>query len=308
MKNIPNNRVHLVEEAEARNGKYVLHWCTGSYRTVNNYGLEYAIGLAERGECSVVVGVHISKKQNIYSERQVAFRLQGVQDLEKALRDREVKLVVQICEPQELLQDLGKVAASLVTDYGYLDHHQSLLKVATTYSKDEGLHCVAIESNIVVPVETASDKQEYAARTIRRKLMEQYEDYVGKPRSSKVPVSSLSYSVDGVDLSNIQKLISQLKFEHTAEIVDTLRGGEIAAKKHLESFLDNALEVYDSKRQSPTDRAVSKLSSYLAAGHIAPAYIIKRAEARDVSTDSFIEELLVRRKLAINFVHYSELR
>ena len=87
-----------------------------------------------------------------------------------------------------------------------------------------------------------------------------------------------------------------------------LTGGTTAAREKLEEFIENRLDRYVANRNQPQTSFVSHMSKYLHFGHISPVYValrIREANATQDDIDSFLEEIIVRRELSINFVYYT---
>jgi deoxyribodipyrimidine photo-lyase len=78
----------------------------------------------------------------------------------------------------------------------------------------------------------------------------------------------------------------------------------------LKKFIRNRLNRYSRNRNQPQTDDTSQMSLYLHFGQISPLYIalqIKNADKRlQKEKETFLEELIVRRELAINFVHYNQ--
>ncbi|WP_235296954.1 deoxyribodipyrimidine photo-lyase [Portibacter marinus] len=306
MKNIHEDRIHIVNDTDCdENGKYILYWAIKSFRAHWNHSLEYAVGLAEKEDCGVVVCTHLENTQNHLTERHIKFHVEGLQDFKNELSDRNIKFVFRLGSASDVFKDLLKDAKAVVSDFGYLRENTSVTNhIHKTFSSK----LVLVESNVTVPVEGVSDKQEYAARTIRSDIMDAYQDYLEKPTSSKVPKSTLNYSLDSRSIDSYQSIIDDLSFSEHTNVVEEYKGGHSEAKSKLDYFLNSELNDYDDARQSPTDRSVSEMSMYLRFGHIAPSYILSRVESRRKTDDvkSYIEELLVRRELTHNFVYFTE--
>jgi deoxyribodipyrimidine photo-lyase len=104
----------------------------------------------------------------------------------------------------------------------------------------------------------------------------------------------------------VKKAISKLKIEKGAKKTKIFCGGTAEAKKHLQNFIENKLDDYPEHRNDPTKQCVSNMSPYLHFGQISPLYIALQILKTDSSgVDSYLEELIVRRELAINFVFYN---
>jgi deoxyribodipyrimidine photo-lyase len=94
----------------------------------------------------------------------------------------------------------------------------------------------------------------------------------------------------------------------SASPVAGLRGGPREAARLLQRFLRERLRGYATNRNHPDLEATSQLSPYLHFGHIGPltvALAVKEADAPREDRDAFLEEFIVRRELAVNFVRYN---
>ncbi len=90
--------------------------------------------------------------------------------------------------------------------------------------------------------------------------------------------------------------------------VDWLEPGEAAARATLERFLAERLVAY-GERNDPNTRVCSDLSPYLHFGMISAQRVLLRLREggfRGEQAEAFIEELVVRRELADNFVLHTE--
>lgn len=72
--------------------------------------------------------------------------------------------------------------------------------------------------------------------------------------------------------------------------------------------MKNKLNDYAKNRNDPSLNATSNLSPYLHFGMISPLYIYLEAMKfkKSESRDSFLEELIVRRELSMNFCYYND--
>jgi deoxyribodipyrimidine photo-lyase len=87
------------------------------------------------------------------------------------------------------------------------------------------------------------------------------------------------------------------------------KGGTSTAKYRFDKFLKNSLANYDQNSNQPQTNDISHMSMYLHFGQISPLYLALQTQKADDSLkdakDAFLEELIVRRELAMNFVHYT---
>jgi deoxyribodipyrimidine photo-lyase len=86
-------------------------------------------------------------------------------------------------------------------------------------------------------------------------------------------------------------------------------GGTSHAKKRFQAFLANGLENYDRHGNQPQTDDISHMSPYLHFGQISPLYLALAVMNVDRSLadarDAFLEQLIIRRELAINFVYFT---
>ncbi|MDD4831919.1 MAG: deoxyribodipyrimidine photolyase, partial [Bacilli bacterium] len=64
--------------------------------------------------------------------------------------------------------ELSKYAVLLVTDRGYLKKE---IEWRNNVSRKININFVQIETNVIVPIEEVSNKEEYSAATIRNKII-----------------------------------------------------------------------------------------------------------------------------------------
>ncbi len=86
-------------------------------------------------------------------------------------------------------------------------------------------------------------------------------------------------------------------------------GGPTAARRTLHRFIREHLSSYDTLSRDPATDCRSHLSPYLHFGQISPVEVvreIRNADAPQPAKDAFIEQVLVRRELAVNFVFYTD--
>jgi deoxyribodipyrimidine photo-lyase len=90
------------------------------------------------------------------------------------------------------------------------------------------------------------------------------------------------------------------------DAVGFLKGGTSEALKLLDDFIETKLDDVPTCRNDPSHECVSHLSPYLHFGQISALDIAMQIRARkSPGADIFLEELIVRRELAMNFVHYN---
>jgi deoxyribodipyrimidine photo-lyase len=166
-----------------------------------------------------------------------------------------------------------------------------------------------VESDVVVPVELASNKRETAARTLRPKLEEHLEEFLVELHPTPVKKQSLNLEEDGLNLGDLDAVLDDIQVDSTVKPLRHLyRGGTSAAKEILDDFVKNRFDDYVEHRNQPQTDDVSHMSRYLHFGHISPVYIalrMRQSGTAQENIDSYLDELIVRRELSMNFVYYT---
>ncbi len=176
---VDDERVAILSDLALRPEKsYVLYWMQQSQRVAWNHALAYALRLADEQNKPLVVGFGLMPDYPGANLRHYTFMLEGLQETARELEKAGCRFILRLGSPEKVAIDLAKEAVAIVCDRGYL-RHQRLWRRKLARAAE--CRVVQVESDAVVPVETASGKQEYAARTIRRKLMGQFEEFLDEP-------------------------------------------------------------------------------------------------------------------------------
>jgi deoxyribodipyrimidine photo-lyase len=114
--------------------------------------------------------------------------------------------------------------------------------------------------------------------------------------------------LSGIDLSEIDRVLGSLKIDRSVKPVSRFTGGYRAARESLDFFIEGRLKDYDEGRNDPSKEFTSALSPYLHFGQISPLEVAlavqKTRGVKRSNIDAFLEQLIVRRELSMNFVHY----
>jgi deoxyribodipyrimidine photo-lyase len=304
---IQKTRIQSLNNLDTVEGKYVLYWMQQSQRADNNHALEYAIREANRLTCGVIVAFGLTDSYPEANLRHFAFMLEGLQETKAALADRGIQLVVQLGSPPSVALALGKDARLIVCDCGYLKHQRTWRRQVAA---DAPCRVVQVESDVIVPVEAVSPKAEYAARTIRPKIHRLLEGYLKELKPVKVCFPAQGMQADSLNLNRMEDVLAGLKIDRGVPAVTPhLAGGTARAKARLARFIRHRLQHYDKNSNQPQTDDISHMSPYLHFGQISPLYVaLEVLQAPHVSPsvkDAYIEELVVRRELAMNFVFYT---
>jgi deoxyribodipyrimidine photo-lyase len=163
-----------------------------------------------------------------------------------------------------------------------------------------------VDADIVVPSRLLQ-KEQYAARTIRPRIRAHLPTFLRPIRrhvSRHVWAPPRRLHALRPDLS----LLDGFATDRSVSPVSRWRGGSHAARRALRRFVTERVAGYAEHRNHPERDSTSQLSPYLHFGHIGPhtvALAVRDADAPAADRDAFLEELIVRRELAVNFVRYN---
>jgi deoxyribodipyrimidine photo-lyase len=232
--------------------------------------------------------------------------LEGLREVERTLAGRRIRLVVGRGSPNYVAVALAADAALVVCDRGYL-RHQAAWRADVAARAPCAV--VQVEGDVVVPLEVASERVEPAARTLRPKLHRVWDEYLRPLGDAAVRESSLDLRLESaVDLSDLDAALGCLHLDRSVPPVGRFRGGTGAARRRLREFLAVKLDGYAERRGEPGAFQCSQISPYLHFGQISPVEIALAVRGADQGAPAdrraYLEELIVRRELAANFVRF----
>ena len=301
---IDPERIRAFTGAGSRSGHYILYWMQSSHRTEENPALGFAVERANRAHLPLVVYFGLWRSYPEAGLRHFAFMLQGLREVAVSLETLGVRLVLEVERPDQGFLSLAKDAALAVVDRGYLRLHRAWYRVA-----EERCPCplFQVESNVVVPVETASGKEEYSAATFRPKVTRQVETFLHPVGTATPERSSLALELPSIAGDSPDAILSRIGGDPNVPPSERWIGGMSEAMRRFEEFLDRRLEGFAEARRDPGGDGGSGMSPYLHYGQVSPctlALLVQEHEGPGPA--AFLEELVVRRELAVNFVHYND--
>jgi deoxyribodipyrimidine photo-lyase len=229
--------------------------------------------------------------------------LEGLQEVARSLRERGIGFVIRTVSPEKGVLELAKAAALVVVDRDYLRFPRQWRQFAA-----ERMSCplVQVETNVVVPVEAVSPKEEYSAATIRPKIMRQMDRFMVPGRRHALQRGSLGIDIPSLDVSDIDAILAGMDIDRSVPAATAFRGGTREAKKRLRAFIREKLDRYPDERNDPNADCQSGMSPYLHFGQMSPLDIaLEVAKSGSPAVNAFLEELIVRRELGMNFVYYN---
>ena len=304
---IAKERITILNDTPIRGGKWVLYWMQQSQRAHDNPALEYAILRANRMDLPVLVVFALTDSYPEANLRHYRFMLEGLAETRGLLARRRIGMVVQKGDPVSVLGPLMDRSALLVCDVGYTRHQHAWRRMV---SQSAPCRTIAVEGDVVVPVAVVSAKAEYAARTIRPRINRYLEQFLVPCPRYRPKRSSVGIHPPGLDLTAIDAILDRLDIDRSVPPVTSFfRGGPRTAKTRLRRFIAHRLPHYEKNRNQPQTDDISHMSPYLHFGQISPVFLALAIAGTSTGTqadrDAYLEEVIVRRELAANFVHYT---
>jgi deoxyribodipyrimidine photo-lyase len=221
-----------------------------------------------------------------------------------SLSRRGAPFVLRRGNPLDVVPEVTRKASMLVCDRGYLRHQRAW---RARIALEVECPVFQVEGDVVVPVDLVSDHAEYAARTIRPKILRVRDRFLRRlPRSRLKRRSDSAPIADDFDPLDIEGTLADLGADRSVVRVACFKGGTTQARKRLRRFASRGLVEYAIARNDPADSRCSSLSPYLHFGQISPVEASLRIRDTEncslADREAFLEQLVVRRELSINFV------
>jgi deoxyribodipyrimidine photo-lyase len=278
-------------------------------RGVDNHALNLAIEVGNELGMPVVVyfaGISNFPHANL---RHYVFLQQGLKDVAEDLRKRNVSFVLRNaprCDHLELLEDVQ--AAICIGDENPMREPEKWRKHVAAHAK---VPFWTVDTDVVVPSKLI-EKAQYGAYTIRPRLYKALPDYLvayENPHAKHAWRRPKEFREDSLaeDMTKDWK-----ELDRSVGGVKAWEGGTHAGLKRLKLFTSKLLEHYDTTRNKPEMDGSSCMSPYLHYGHVGPQTIaLAVAEAAKgnagmtAAKDSYFNELIAWRELAVNLVKYN---
>ncbi len=293
--------IHKLNNVSSRTGRFVLYWMQASQRAIDNDALDYACEISNDLSLPLLVLFVLHVGYPSANSRSFTFMLEGLEETEKRLKERGITFLSKVGNPVDEVLKIAKNASVLVSDVGYLRHQ---LFWRDSIARRVESPFFVVESNVILPVGQVSKKEEFSAATIRPKIKRLLID------TPKSPAIESCFS-KGLDIENFETVplstfLKDLKFGDDAPAVSSFKGGTAQAIEILESFLRDKIDIFCRERNDPNSDVLSNMSPYLHFGQISPSYIAKKViEKRSPCEEAYLEELIIRRELSMNFTMYN---
>jgi deoxyribodipyrimidine photo-lyase len=285
-------------------GRAVVYWMQRAQRAIDNPALETAVRAANLLKKPVVVFVSVVRDYPNANLRSYTFFAEGIRALAPQLLRRGIGFVLRAWPEHDLIRFCDEVSPCLVIgDENPLRQPEQWRQSA---SRRLRAPFWTIDADVIVPSKLLT-KEQYSARTIRPRISTLLDEFL-------LPVPKSKPHVRWQSPKGLHSLPPDSDFLHGLPIsraigpVGLLRGGTDKGLRLLHRFLRYRLAGYDEGRNHPEENHTSQLSPYLHFGHLGPhtvALAVKNARAPAADRAAFLEQLIIRRELAINFCRYN---
>ncbi len=297
------------DEAPDAEGKCVVYWMQRAQRGMDNPALDVAIEAANELRLPVAVFFGLRPDYPNANLRHYAFLVEGLAETAKRIEERGAAFVFRPYPKNHLVPFCEEVKAALVIgDENPMREPEQWRRGATEKLR---VPLWTVDADVIVPTKLFA-KEEYAARTIRPKIHKVLEHFL-QPTVNPVAHYPFKKKPKSEPLDT-KKILKTLPVDKSVEPILYYRGGTAEALRRLREFIRERLASYHTARNLPHQDGTSAMSAYLHFGHISPltiALVVKDADAPQAAKETYLEELIVRRELAINYVarnpHYDRL-
>ena len=292
----------------ARGGRCVVYWMQRAQRAFENPALETAIRAANELRLPVVVFFGLLTTHPVANLRHYTFMVEGLVDTARRLKRRGIGFAIRAVSKPGPVRTFARFcreanAAMVVTD-------ENPLRNSARWREDAAwilrIPVLSVDADVIVP-SVLLHREQYAARTIRPKLHALLPKYL-KPVRNVAPKVPWKSSERLTSLEPSMNLLRLVKADRSVPAATEIHGGTAQGLAALRCFVRQRLKGYAAQRNRPEVDATSRLSPYLHFGHLGPhtvALAVMNADVPARDREAFLEEMIVRRELAINFVRYN---
>lgn len=236
----------------------IIYLCEREIRAKDNFALQFA--LQKSKELNLPLKIIHPKINYEYLPKQ-KFIDNQIAQAQKIFQKLNLDFEIIDKTPFEIVKKLN--SALLIIDFNPI--------LNRTWLKNLNFKIIEIDGYNITPARYVSDKQEYSAATLRRKIYHNIYPF----------------------LTEFENLIDE----------------KVEADYILEDFIKNRLPYYAEFKNNPSKNVLSGLSKYLNWGFISSQRVALEIIKSDISFENkevFLEELIIRKELADNFCLYAK--
>ena len=304
MLELDTRRIKKLNKLEYSNGG-VVYWMQRDRRSNNNWALVHAQNIAIRLKAPLTVFYSLNGNFSDGNNRQYGFLLKGLVDTIKELEKYKIPFHIRRGDAISSIKKYISKANTgyLITDFSPLRVYKN--RVAKLVS-EINIPFEIVDAHNIVPTWTVSEKQEFAAHTLRRKIHLLLDEFM-HPIPKIIPHPFLDKKNE-YEQFKPNVILKNLRIDNSVQEISWLKPGEQNGIKVLQTFIRDRFDISGELRNNPTKNNLSNLSPYIHFGQISAQHIaneINNLEDSD-GKNNFLEQLIVRRELAENFCFYNK--
>ena len=250
------SRIFEFNNKPIKSGK-IIYLCEREIRAKDNFALQFALQKSKKLNLPLKI---IHPKSNYEYNLKQKFIDSQIAQAEKQFKQIGLDFEVIEKTPDEIIKNLNP--ALIILDFN------PILK--RKYLKNADFKIYEIDGHNIISTRFVSDKQEYSATTLRRKIYYKISPFLTE--------------------------------------FDNLTTEKVEADYVLENFIKNKLQYYAEYKNDISKDVLSGLSKYLNLGFISSQRValeVIKSGVNDINKEVFLEELIVRKELADNFCLYA---
>ena len=282
-------------------GEAVLYWMQRDKRVYDNWALIASQYTAIKNRAPLYVCFQYTGDNRESNTRQYEFLFKGLEQTAQTLEQHNIRFLLLKGNAKDTIPKLIQEHSigTLIVDYSPLKVYKNRIKKVLEKVQ---IPFFQVDAHNIVPVWKASDKKEFAAHTIRKKIKNNLIDYLTEyPKIIKHP-----YGEKRENKFSFLDTMKNLNIDISVQPVSWIEPGESAANKSL-GLLNQSLNNYDVRRNDPNKNALSNLSPYFHYGHLSSQRAVLEIKKFNIPQNdkaAFIEQVIVRKELADNFCEY----
>lgn len=261
------NRVRILSPNDTvpENARGIVYWMSRDCRVQDNWAMLLAQKLALKNEVPLHVCFCLVPKFLDATLRHYKFLLNGLKEVERECSRLNITFHLLIGSAAMTIPNFVKdhEIGTVVCDF-------SPLRVPLQWVDDvlkklpKSIPLVQVDAHNIVPVWETSDKQEYAARTIRGKINKKLDNFL----TEFPPVIPHPYDSEKEVKINWKMAFDSLEVDMSVDEVDWAKPGYTNGVNELEQFCKHRLKIFNDKRNDPVVNALSNLSPWFHFGKI----------------------------------------
>lgn len=154
----------------------IVYWMSRDQRVKDNWALIYALQETQKHNTELRVVFNLYSRTKQHQERHLIFMVNGLKKVEKELSNLNIHFDILVGDARENIIKYCELHAVrlLITDFSPLKHSRSIKK---DIAEKLPIPLIEVDTHNIIPAWITSNKQEYAARTIRPKIHKLFEKF-----------------------------------------------------------------------------------------------------------------------------------